>query len=111
MWLREMIETGWHRKPLEPEEKQQLLDRLIEVFGFERYLEKAYLGQKMFLDRRSRCRRSDARRGLEMAYTEGAHDVVIGMAHRGRLSVLAHNIGRPVEAILAEFEGPRRSRP
>ena len=42
-----------------------------------------------------------------MAHTEGAHDVVIGMAHRGRLSVLAHNIGRPVEAILAEFEGAK----
>jgi 2-oxoglutarate dehydrogenase E1 component len=44
---------------------------------------------------------------FEMAYTEGAHDVVIGMAHRGRLSVLAHNIGRPIEAILAEFEGAK----
>ena len=43
-----MIETGAHRKPLSREEQQRLLDRLIDVFGFERFIEKAYLGQKMF---------------------------------------------------------------
>jgi len=107
MWLRDMIETGWHRKPLEPEEKQQLLDRLIQVFGFERYLEKAYLGQKMFSIEGLDSVVPMLDEVFEMAHTEGAHDVVIGMAHRGRLSVLAHNIGRPVEAILAEFEGAK----
>jgi 2-oxoglutarate dehydrogenase E1 component len=107
MWLRDMIETGWHRKPLEPEEKQQLLDQLIQVFGFERYLEKAYLGQKMFSIEGLDTVVPMLNEVFEMAHTEGAHDVVIGMAHRGRLSVLAHNIGRPVEAILAEFEGAK----
>ena len=107
MWLRDMIETGWHRKPLEPEEKQGLLDRLIQVFGFERYLEKAYLGQKMFSVEGLDAVVPMLDEVFEMAHTEGAHDVVIGMAHRGRLAVLAHNIGRPVEAILAEFEGAK----
>jgi 2-oxoglutarate dehydrogenase E1 component len=107
MWLRDMIETGWHRKPLEPEEKHQLLDQLIDVFGFERYLEKAYLGQKMFSIEGLDTVVPMLNEIFEMAHTEGAHDVVIGMAHRGRLSVLAHNIGRPVEAILAEFEGAK----
>jgi len=107
MWLRDMIETGWHRKPLEPEEKQQLLDQLIQVFGFERYLEKAYLGQKMFSIEGLDTVVPMLNEVFEMAHTEGAHDVVIGMAHRGRLSVLAHNIARPVEAILAEFEGAK----
>jgi 2-oxoglutarate dehydrogenase E1 component len=107
MWLRDMIETGWHRKPLDPEEKQELLDRLIQVFGFERYLEKAYLGQKMFSIEGLDAVVPMLDEVFEMAHTEGAHDVVIGMAHRGRLSVLAHNIGRPVEAILAEFEGAK----
>ena len=107
MWLRDMIETGWHRKPLEPDEKQQLLDRLIQVFGFERYLEKAYLGQKMFSLEGLDTVVPMLDEVFEMAHTEGARDVVIGMAHRGRLSVLAHNIGRPVEAILAEFEGAK----
>jgi 2-oxoglutarate dehydrogenase E1 component len=107
MWLRDMIETGWHRKPLEPEEKQELLDRLIRVFGFERYLEKAYLGQKMFSIEGLDTVVPMLDEVFEMAHTEGAHDVVIGMAHRGRLSVLAHNICRPIEAILAEFEGAK----
>jgi multifunctional 2-oxoglutarate metabolism enzyme len=107
MWLRDMIETGWHRKPLEAQEKQALLDRLIEVFGFERYLEKAYLGQKMFSIEGLDTVVPMLDEIFEMAHTEGAHDVVIGMAHRGRLSVLAHNIRRPIEAILAEFEGAK----
>ncbi len=107
MWLREMIETGWHRKPLEPEEKQALLDRLIDVFGFERYLEKAYLGQKMFSIEGLDAVVPMLDEVFEMAHTEGAHDVVIGMAHRGRLSVLAHNIGRSPNSIMAEFEGAK----
>ena len=93
MWLREMIETGWARKPLEPEEKQALLDRLIQVFGFERYVEKAYLGQKMFSIEGLDTVVPMLDELFEMAHTEGAQEVVIGMAHRGRLSVLAHNLG------------------
>src|SRR5919197_6447118 len=107
MWLRDMIETGWHRKPLDPDEKRRLLERLIQVFGFERFLEKAYLGQKMFSIEGLDTVVPMLDEVFEMAHTEGAHDVVIGMAHRGRLSVLAHNIGRPVESILAEFEGAK----
>src|SRR5262249_17763183 len=44
---------------------------------------------------------------FEMAHTEGAQNVILGMAHRGRLSVLAHNLGRPVDSIFAEFEGAK----
>jgi 2-oxoglutarate dehydrogenase E1 component len=107
VWLREMIETGWHRAPLAPEDKRALLHRLIEVFRFERFLQKAYLGQKMF-----------SIEGLDvvvpiideiatLARENGAAEVMIGMAHRGRLSVLAHNLGRSVESIMAEFEGAK----
>ena len=107
MWLREMIETDWHRKPLSADEKRQLLSRLIEVFVFERFIQKSYLGQKMF-----------SIEGLDavvpmldetgtLAQRSGAEEVVIGMAHRGRLSVLAHNLGRSVESIFAEFEGAK----
>ena len=44
---------------------------------------------------------------IELAADGGAHEVVIGMAHRGRLNVLAHTLGQPYEAILREFEGER----
>ena len=45
---------------------------------------------------------------IERAAASGARDVVIGMAHRGRLNVLAHTVGRPYETIFAEFEGGRQ---
>ena len=45
---------------------------------------------------------------VTLAYRGGAEEVVFGMAHRGRLSVLAHNLGRSVESILAEFEGSKQ---
>ena len=44
---------------------------------------------------------------IELAAEEGAHEVVLGMAHRGRLNVLAHVLGRPYETLLREFEGER----
>ena len=108
MWLREMIETGAHRTPLEVDEKRALLSRLVQVFQFERFIQKAYLGQKLF-----------SIEGLDVVVPmidelvtqgrrrTGGEEVVIGMAHRGRLSVLAHNLGRPVDSILAEFEGAK----
>jgi multifunctional 2-oxoglutarate metabolism enzyme len=104
-WLREMVETGAHRQPLEDDEKRRLLDRLIDVFEFERFLEKAYLGQKIFSIEGLDAVVPMLDEAVTLAHRSGAEEVVFGMAHRGRLSVLAHNLGRPVEGILAEFEG------
>jgi len=107
MWLREMIETGEHRKPLEQDEKRALLHRLIEVFQFERFIQKAYLGQKMFSIEGLDATVPMIDELATLAKKNGADQVVIGMAHRGRLSVLAHNLGRSVESIMAEFEGAK----
>jgi 2-oxoglutarate dehydrogenase E1 component len=108
LWLREMIETGAHRQPLTDEEKKRLLDRLIDVFQFERFLEKAYLGQKMFSIEGLDVIVPMLDEAVTLSQRAGADEVVFGMAHRGRLSVLAHNLGRSVESILAEFEGSKR---
>jgi 2-oxoglutarate dehydrogenase E1 component len=108
IWLREMIETGAHRQPLTDEEKQRLLNRLIDVFQFERFLEKAYLGQKMFSIEGLDVVVPMLDEVVTLSRRAGAEEVVFGMAHRGRLSVLAHNLGRSVESILAEFEGSKR---
>ncbi len=108
IWLREMIETGAHRQPLTAEEKRRLLSRLIDVFQFERFLEKAYLGQKMFSIEGLDVVVPMLDELVTLSHRAGAEEVVFGMAHRGRLSVLAHNLGRPVESILAEFEGSKR---
>jgi 2-oxoglutarate dehydrogenase E1 component len=107
-WLREMVETGAHRKPLDEEEKRRLLGRLIDVFEFERFLEKAYLGQKIFTLEGLDAIVPMLDEAVTLAHRAGAEEVVFGMAHRGRLSVIAHNVGRPVESILAEFEGSKQ---
>src|SRR6185295_17167649 len=108
IWLREMIETGAHRQPLTDSEKKRLLDRLIDVFQFERFLEKAYLGQKMFSIEGLDVVVPMLDEVVNLSQRAGAEEVVFGMAHRGRLSVLAHNLGRSVESILAEFEGSKQ---
>jgi len=108
VWLREMVETGAHRKALDKEEQKRLLDRLIDVFEFERFLEKAYLGQKMFSIEGLDSIVTMLDELTTLAARGGAGKVVIGMAHRGRLSVLAHTVRRPAEAIFAEFEGGKR---
>ena len=107
-WLREMVETGAHRQPLTEDEKRRLLGRLIDVFEFERFVEKAYLGQKIFTIEGLDAVVPMLDEVVTLAYRGGAEEVVFGMAHRGRLSVLAHNLGRSVESILAEFEGSKQ---
>jgi 2-oxoglutarate decarboxylase len=107
-WLREMVETGAHRQPLEDDEKQRLLQRLIDVFEFERFVEKAYLGQKIFTIEGLDAIVPMLDELVTLAGRAGAEEVVFGMAHRGRLAVLAHNLGRSVESILAEFEGSKQ---
>ena len=102
-----MIETGAHRRPLEDDEKRQLLRRLIEVYQFERFVQKAYLGQKMFSIEGLDTTVPMIDEIAALAKRDGAEEVVIGMAHRGRLSVLAHNLGRSLESIMAEFEGSK----
>jgi 2-oxoglutarate dehydrogenase E1 component len=107
VWLRAAIESGRYRRPLEREEKRSLLERLTEVEGFERYLRRAFLGQKQFSIEGLDVMVPMLDEAIELAAEEGAHEVVFGMAHRGRLNVLAHVIGRPYESILREFEGER----
>jgi 2-oxoglutarate dehydrogenase E1 component len=107
-WLREMVETGAHRQPLADDEKRRLLERLVDVFQFERFIEKAYLGQKIFTIEGLDAVVPMLDELVTLAHRSGAEEVVFGMAHRGRLAVLAHNLGRSVESILAEFEGSKR---
>ncbi len=107
MWLREQIETGTHRVALTKAEKQQLRKRLAEVYGFERFIQKAYLGQKVFSIEGLDAIVPMIDELVSLAQRAGADEVVIGMAHRGRLSVLVNNLGRSVESILAEFEGAK----
>ena len=107
LWLRDAIESGTYRQPLDGEERKALLRRLSEVEGFERYLRRAFLGQKQFSIEGLDVMVPMLDEAIELAAANGANHVVIGMAHRGRLSVLAHTVGRQADAILREFEGER----
>src|SRR5216117_2677846 len=107
LWLRQVIESGQHRAPLSAEEKQKLLLRLTAVEGLERFLHKAYLGQKRFSIEGLDVLVPMLDQTIELAGVSGARRVVLGMAHRGRLNVLAHIVGLPYETIFAEFEGGR----
>jgi 2-oxoglutarate dehydrogenase E1 component len=107
VWLRQAIETGTYRTPLPADEKRRLLARLTEVEGFERYLRRAFLGQKQFSIEGLDALVPMLDTAIDLAAEDGAHELVIGMAHRGRLNVLAHVLGRPYETILREFEGER----
>jgi 2-oxoglutarate dehydrogenase E1 component len=107
VWLRQAIESGQYRRQLEPDEKRRLLLRLAEVEGFERYLHRAFIGQKQFSIEGLDALVPMLDEAIELAGASGARKIVIGMAHRGRLSVVAHVLGRPYENILREFEGER----
>ena len=107
VWLRRAIESGRFRAPLPAEERRELLERLMRVGGFERYLRRSFLGQKQFSIEGLDVMVPMLDDAVELASQAGAHEVVMGMAHRGRLSVLTHVVGRPYEVILREFEGER----
>src|SRR5213596_1888462 len=107
VWLRQVIESGDHKKPLAPEVKRKLLARLTAVETLERFLHKAYLGQKRFSIEGLDTLVPMLDQTIELAGMSGARRVVLGMAHRGRLNVLAHIVGLPYETIFAEFEGGR----
>jgi 2-oxoglutarate dehydrogenase E1 component len=105
VWLRENIESGVFRQPLTSEEQKTLLRRLTKVDALERFMHKAYLGQHQFSIEGLDMTVPMLDELIQLSAVNGGKEVVIGMAHRGRLNVLAHNLGRPYDTIFAEFEG------
>jgi 2-oxoglutarate decarboxylase len=105
VWLREQIESGVFRQPLTSDEQKTLLKRLVEVDALERFMHKAYLGQHQFSIEGLDMTVPMLDELIQLSAIQGGKEVVIGMAHRGRLNVLAHNLGRSYDTIFAEFEG------
>jgi 2-oxoglutarate dehydrogenase E1 component len=105
VWLRENIESGAHRAPLSPDERRALLQRLSQVEALEGYLHKAFLGKKQFSIEGLDMLVPMLDETIELCAESGAREAVLGMAHRGRLNVLAHTVGQPYGSILVEFEG------
>jgi 2-oxoglutarate decarboxylase len=104
-WLWNQVESAVHTQPLEAGQRVRLLQRLTEVELLEQFLHRAYLGQKRFSIEGTDMLVPMLDLALEESARSGAERVVLGMAHRGRLNVLAHFVGVGYEEILGEFEG------
>ena len=105
-WLRHAVESGQFRPPNDPINAQELLDRITQVETFERFLHRIFPGKTRF-----------SIEGLDLmvpildeiirdAAAAGVKHVMIAMAHRGRLNVLAHILQKPYSQVLAEFKDP-----
>ncbi len=105
-WLWDQVESGAHRPELSAEERRALLRRISETEGLEQFLHRAYLGQKRFSLEGTDMLVPMLDLVIEEAARDGAREVVLGMAHRGRLNVLTHIVGVSYGELLAEFEGP-----
>jgi 2-oxoglutarate dehydrogenase E1 component len=107
VWLRQAIESRKYGHALTSDERKELLASLSRVEAFEQYLRRAFLGQKQFSIEGLDVMVPMLDEAVGLAAENGAHEVVIGMAHRGRLNVLAHTLGLGYDSIIREFEGER----
>jgi 2-oxoglutarate decarboxylase len=104
-WLRGQVESGTHMAPLEMGDRVRLLQRLTEVEGLEQFLHQSYLGKKRFSIEGTDMMVPMLDAAIDDAAEAGAKHIVLGMAHRGRLNVMAHIVGLGYEEITLEFEG------
>jgi 2-oxoglutarate dehydrogenase E1 component len=105
-WLHDAVESGRFRATLSDEERRRLLRRLTEVEGFERFLHTVFQGQKRFSIEGNDVLVPILDEIVGESVDSGVREVLIGMAHRGRLNVLAHVFQKPYRAIFAEFHLP-----
>ena len=104
-WFRDTMENGTLTAPLSADEKKAVLRRLTEVDGLERFLGRQYQGYKRFSIEGTDVLVPVLDEAIARAAQGGARQVVIGMAHRGRLNVLVHVMGMSYAEMFGEFEG------
>ena len=103
-WLEKEIETGLYQ-PLSLEQERRILEKLNQGVIFEKFLHTKYIGQKRFSLEGGETTIAALDAMLTVAADMGVQETVIGMAHRGRLNVLANILGKTYEQIFSEFEG------
>ncbi|HSA57668.1 MAG TPA: 2-oxoglutarate dehydrogenase E1 component, partial [Gemmatimonadaceae bacterium] len=104
-WFRRTVEQEELRRFLTPDEKRMLLRRLTEVDALERFIHRAYVNVKRFSIEGTDALVPMLDIAIHDASLGGTREVVIGMAHRGRINVLAHILGKPYGVIFDEFDG------
>jgi len=102
-WLRDAVGLRLYHKTPTANEARKLLKRLTEVEAFERYLHQTSPGQKRFSIEGTDMLVPMLDEIITGAIDSETREVIIGMAHRGRLNVLAHILGKPYAAIFSEF--------
>ncbi len=103
-WLMERMESCRNRASLTPAYKKRILSKLVEAESFEKFLHAKYVGHKRFSLEGGEAAIPLLTRLLDRAAEFGAEEVVMGMPHRGRLTVLTTVIRKPVQQVFAEFE-------
>ena len=103
-WLSNEKEASFH-KPISLEQKKRILQKLNEGVMFEKFLHTKYIGQKRFSLEGGESTIAALDAILNTAAENDVKETVIGMAHRGRLNILANVLGKTYEQIFTEFEG------
>ena len=104
-WLQERMEKEWSHFALAEDQKRRILERLVVADGLEKYLGFKYVGQKRFSLEGGDSLIPLLDTLINQAAKTGIKEIVIGMAHRGRMNVLVNVLGKEPEKIYAGFEG------
>jgi 2-oxoglutarate dehydrogenase E1 component len=106
-WIKNHLESP--RPSLSPEKQRSLLQQLTAAEGIERYLHRRYVGQKRFSLEGGESFIPILNELIQQAGSQQVKEMVIGMAHRGRLNVLINVLGKCPSALFGEFEGEHTS--
>ncbi|MGH8272781.1 MAG: 2-oxoglutarate dehydrogenase E1 component, partial [Gammaproteobacteria bacterium] len=104
-WLAEHIEGGNDHSRLDDEERRTVLAELTAAEGLEKYLHRRYVGQKRFSLEGGDALIPMLNDLIRCAGADGVREIIMGMAHRGRLNVLVNVLGKSPEELFSEFEG------
>ena len=104
-WIQERLESSRSTPSFDATRKRRILDRLTAAEGLERYLHTKYVGQKRFSLEGGESFIAAMDALVQRAGSQGIEEIVIGMAHRGRLNVLVNILGKMPKDLFAEFEG------
>ena len=104
-WIQERLETGRGRAVYPTARRKELLQTLVSAEGLEVYLHRRFSGQKRFGLEGAESMVPMLHEMIQIVGAQGAREVVIGMAHRGRLNVLVNILGKQPRELFAEFDG------
>ena len=104
-WLQERLEANGARPQFDAETKRRILKEITAAETMERYLHTRYVGQKRFSLEGGESTVPALNHLIRASTEKGVQEIVIGMAHRGRLNVLVNTMGKAPQAIFDEFEG------